>query len=185
MKSKTQILAHDLLCHGSEVECQRWDSISKGAIYDAKPTSASTGAQFKQLSKRLRYRSPVWEGFEEISLAERIYLSGRIEVDDAYLGGQNPGGKTGRGSKNKVPFVAAVEANDQGHPMCAVFAPVKSFNSAEIAVWACNRLRVSLSASIFLRYNPIVLKTYVWKTFKSSIGHQYEPSIGGNPMKLK
>jgi Zn ribbon nucleic-acid-binding protein len=67
---------------------------------------------------------------------ETTILSGRVEVDDAYLGGQNPGGKVGRGSENKVPFVAAVETNEQGHPMRAVFAPVKSFCKAEIAVWA-------------------------------------------------
>lgn len=67
-------------------------------------------------------------------------LSGRVEVDDAYLGGQHPGGKAGRGSENKVPFVAAVETNDQGHPMRAVFTPVKSFTTAEIAAWAVNWL---------------------------------------------
>lgn len=71
---------------------------------------------------------------------ETTILSGRVEVDDAYLGGQRPGGKVGRGSENKVPFVAAVETNDQGHPMRAVFTPVKSFTSAEIATWALNWL---------------------------------------------
>ncbi len=39
-----------------------------------------------------------------------------------------------------MPFVAAVETNDQGHPIRAVFAPVKSLSSAEIAAWACNWL---------------------------------------------
>ena len=71
---------------------------------------------------------------------ESTILSGRVEVDDAYLGGEYPGGKAGRGSENKVPFVAAVETNDQGHPMRAVFTPVKSFTSVEIATWACNWL---------------------------------------------
>jgi hypothetical protein len=74
---------------------------------------------------------------------ETTILSGRVEVDDAYLGGQYPGGKAGRGSENKVPFVAAVETNAQGHPMRAVFAPVKSFTSIEIAAWACNWLAPS------------------------------------------
>jgi hypothetical protein len=36
-------------------------------------------------------------------------LCGRVEVDDAYLGGERSGGKTGRGSENKVPFVPAVQ----------------------------------------------------------------------------
>lgn len=71
---------------------------------------------------------------------ESTILSGRVEVDDAYLGGEHPGGKAGRGSENKVPFVAAVETNDQGHPMRAVFAPVKSFTRVEIAAWARNWL---------------------------------------------
>ena len=74
---------------------------------------------------------------------ETTILSGRVEVDDAYLGGQHPGGKAGRGSENKVPFVAAVETNDQGHPMRAVFVPVESFTSTEIAAWACNWLAPS------------------------------------------
>lgn len=69
-------------------------------------------------------------------------LSGLVEIDDAYLGGKHPG-KRGRGSKNKIPFVAAVETNDQGHPIRAVFSAVKSFSSAEIAKWACTSLSAS------------------------------------------
>lgn len=36
-------------------------------------------------------------------------LSGRVEVDDAYLGGEHEGSKRGRGSEDKSPFVAAVQ----------------------------------------------------------------------------
>lgn len=36
-------------------------------------------------------------------------LSGRVELDDGYLGGVRSGGKTGRGSENRVPFVTAVQ----------------------------------------------------------------------------
>ena len=53
---------------------------------------------------------------------ESTVLSGRVEVDDACLGGEPTGGKAGRGSENKVPFVAAVETNDQGHPLRAMHA---------------------------------------------------------------
>jgi len=35
-------------------------------------------------------------------------LDSEIQVDDAYLGGERAGGKTGRGSENKVTIVAAV-----------------------------------------------------------------------------
>ena len=48
-------------------------------------------------------------------------LTGRVEIDDAYLGGERSGGKHGRGSENKVPFIAAVQTTDSGTPMLACF----------------------------------------------------------------
>lgn len=44
-------------------------------------------------------------------------LSGRVEIDDAYLGGERTGGKVGRGSENKVPFMAAVQTTEDGQPV--------------------------------------------------------------------
>jgi len=67
-------------------------------------------------------------------------LSGRIEADDAYLGGENPDGKAGRGSENKIPFVAAVQTNDKGNPVYAIFSPVKAFNIEEIEKWTKERI---------------------------------------------
>lgn len=67
-------------------------------------------------------------------------LSNRVEVDDAYLGGEHPGGKAGRGSENKIPFIAAVQTNDQNHPLYAVFSRVKGFSQEEVAAWAKNSL---------------------------------------------
>jgi hypothetical protein len=43
-------------------------------------------------------------------------LDGRVEIDDAYLGGERSGGKVGRGSQNKVPFVAAMQTTPSGQP---------------------------------------------------------------------
>ena len=42
----------------------------------------------------------------------RDKLSGYVEVDDAYIGGKEEGGKRGRGTENKVLTVAAVEVKD-------------------------------------------------------------------------
>ena len=41
-------------------------------------------------------------------------LSGDVQMDDAYLGGERPAkpGKTGRGAEGKLPFVVAVETRD-------------------------------------------------------------------------
>ena len=41
-------------------------------------------------------------------------LTGRIEIDDAYLGGERSGGKRGRGDPGKTPFVVAVETTAEG-----------------------------------------------------------------------
>lgn len=62
-------------------------------------------------------------------------LSGRIEVDDAVLGGKKgvaEGGKQGRGGSNKIPFVPAVETRD-GRPQRVQFIPVAKHSQAEIA----------------------------------------------------
>jgi hypothetical protein len=46
-------------------------------------------------------------------------LTGRIEIDDAYLGGERSGGRRGRGAPGKTPFVAALETTTEGKPSCA------------------------------------------------------------------
>ncbi len=73
------------------------------------------------------------------SMAERdaqYTLNGHVQVDDAYLGGELAGGKAGRGSENKVPFVAAVSLNAEGHPVYAKMVPVPGFTRKAIADWA-------------------------------------------------
>lgn len=67
-------------------------------------------------------------------------LEGRVEVDDAYLGGANPGGKRGRGSQNKVPFIAAVATSQEGRPLHAIFSKVKTFGRDDIKAWAIAHL---------------------------------------------
>ena len=62
-------------------------------------------------------------------------LKGRVEVDDAYLGGERRGGKRGRGSENKIPFIAAVETDFEGHPRLMKLRVVKGFTKAEAANW--------------------------------------------------
>lgn len=70
----------------------------------------------------------------------RYKLSGKVQVDDAYLGGERSGGKVGRGSENKVAFVAAVSVSDEGHPLRIKLSTVASFKLKAIAQWACQNL---------------------------------------------
>lgn len=66
-------------------------------------------------------------------------LTGRVEIDDAYLGGERSGGKTGRGSENKVPFIAAVQTTEDGKPVLACFAQVP-FTKQAVDEFAANSL---------------------------------------------
>jgi transposase-like protein len=68
-------------------------------------------------------------------------LSGVIQLDDVYWGGERHGGKRGRGSKNKVPFVAAVSLNEEGHPIAMNMNVVKGFRLTEISRWAKQHLQ--------------------------------------------
>ena len=71
-------------------------------------------------------------------------LEGQIQIDDAYLGGKLTGGKRGRGSENKVPFVAAV-STIEGRPVYAKIAPVSGFTKKAIADWAASHLAAGCS----------------------------------------
>ena len=59
-------------------------------------------------------------------------LTGRVEIDDAYLGGERSGGKNGRGAENKEPFIAAVQTGDGAF----------GFNAMEIDTAARHKARL-------------------------------------------
>jgi len=63
-------------------------------------------------------------------------LTGVIEIDDVYWGGEVHGETPGRGSPNKTPFVAAVAKNDEGHPIALRMSVVTGFRKTELAHWA-------------------------------------------------
>src|SRR3954454_372267 len=64
--------------------------------------------------------------------AHKPKLEGRVEVDDAYLGGERPGGKRGRGAAGKQPFVAAVETTPERRPKRLRLSVVQGFRKKEI-----------------------------------------------------
>lgn len=63
-------------------------------------------------------------------------LSGDVQIDDAYWGGERHGGGTGRGSPGKTPFVAAVQCTPEGHPVAMRMDVVAGFRKTELAAWA-------------------------------------------------
>jgi transposase-like protein len=64
--------------------------------------------------------------------AAKPKLTGRIEVDDAYLGGERPGGKRGRGAAGKTPVVAAVETTAERKPRRLRLTVVRGFRKKEV-----------------------------------------------------
>ena len=65
---------------------------------------------------------------------ESRQLDGHAEIDGAYLGGELPGGKSGHGSKNKAPLIAALRMTEAGHPLFACLTNLK-FTKDEITQW--------------------------------------------------
>ena len=64
--------------------------------------------------------------------AAKPRLEGRVEIDDAYLGGERQGGKRGRGAAGKTPVVAAVETTAERRPRRLRLSVVKGFRKKEV-----------------------------------------------------
>jgi transposase-like protein len=71
------------------------------------------------------------------------HLTGRVEIDDADLGGERTGGKRGRGAVGKTPFVAAVETTKDGKPVRLKLGRVSGFSSAVLSGFAKRYLAAS------------------------------------------
>ena len=63
-----------------------------------------------------------------------------IQLDDAYWGGKKRDGRRGRGATGKIPFVAAVSTNEEGHPIHMRFSHIASFSQKDILAWASSHL---------------------------------------------
>src|SRR5260221_8501284 len=55
----------------------------------------------------------------------------RIEIDDAYIGGERTGEGAGRGRRGHTPFIMAVETSSDGRPLYAPLQVVRGFQTAE------------------------------------------------------
>jgi transposase-like protein len=107
------------------------------AIYHL--TQSKGGISSIELGRRLGVRQPTaWLMKHKLmrAMAEREAtkpkLSGRVEIDDAYLGGERGGGKRGRGAAGKTPIVAAVETTAERKPRRLRLSVVKGFRKKEV-----------------------------------------------------
>lgn len=68
-------------------------------------------------------------------------LDGRVEIDDAYLGGEHAGSVYGgRGALNKSAFVAAIQTDAQGKPQFMRLTPIAGFTIVAMRQWAHSNL---------------------------------------------
>jgi transposase-like protein len=88
-----------------------------------------------------RLKHKLMEAMAEREAPRRLH--GDVIADDAYLGGKHAG-KPGRGSENKVPFVAAVELTEEGHPLRVRLDAIPDLKAASVREWARNALDPSV-----------------------------------------
>lgn len=145
--------------HGRKVfqcsDCRHQTSLIAGTVFQGTKlplttwflaiyliSQAKTGLSSLSLKRQLGVSYPTaWlmqhKLMQAMAVREARYrLEGQIQVDDAYLGGERTGGKVGRGSENKLPFVAAVSLNEAGHPQHVRLTPVPGFTLNAISEWA-------------------------------------------------
>jgi ribosomal protein L37AE/L43A/transposase-like protein len=105
-------------------------------------TQSKQGMSSVELGRRLGVRqTTAWKIKHKLAqvMMERDApkrLTGRVEIDDAYLGGERTGGKRGRGAPGKTPFVAAVETTPEGKPVRLKLRRVVSFCSHALSGFA-------------------------------------------------
>ena len=149
-----------LVCQGVRrryqcIACGQQTSLTAGSLMDNTKlpltiwflaiyliSQAKTGISSLALMRHLGVSYPTaWLPHQKINRAMTAQeathrLEGTVQVDDAYLGGELPGGKAGRGSENKVPFVAAVSLSSDGRPLHLKLALVSGFTSEAVGKWA-------------------------------------------------
>lgn len=140
--------------------CRHQTTVTAGTIFDATKlpltrwfvamhlmTQAKNNVSALELKRHLgvRYKAAWLMKHKLLQVMaereDRRVLDGRIEVDDAYLGGERPG-KRGRGSENKVSFIVAVQTADDGRPLLTRMNRI-AFTREAVADWANQALAAS------------------------------------------
>ncbi len=136
-------------------DCRRQTSLIAGTIFAATKiklrlwfralshiTQSKQGISSIELGRRLGVRQKTaWSikhKLQQVMLERdaRKRLTGRVEIDDAYLGGERTGGKRGRGAAGKTPFVAAVQTTQTGKPVSIKLRRVDGFTGEALTAFA-------------------------------------------------
>jgi transposase-like protein len=141
--------------------CKHQVSLTAGTIFHATKlplttwflaihliVTAKNGISSVELGRRLAVKqTTAWAMKQKIMQVmqereARKPLQGRVELDDADLGGARSGGKRGRGAAGKTPMVAAVETTAERRPRKLKLLPVKGFRKREVEKLAREHLLI-------------------------------------------
>lgn len=135
--------------------CRQQTSLTAGSIFESSKlpltvwflamyllTQTKTGMSALELHRHLgvSYRSAwlikhkLMQVMHEREQNRR--LAQVVQIDDAFLGGERTGGKRGRGSENKVPFVAAVQTTDGGKAVFVRLDVLPDWTTTTVQRWA-------------------------------------------------
>ena len=109
-------------------------------------TTQKNGASAKGLQQILGLKTykTAWTWLHKIRKAmvapNRKKLSGTVEVDEAYIGGENEGGKRGRGSENKTLIALAVEVIDERIPGRVRISVVEDASAASLKLFVTSNV---------------------------------------------
>jgi transposase-like protein len=134
--------------------CRHQTSLTAGTIFHATKlpltswflaiwlvATAKNGISSVELGRRLGIKQTnAWSLKQKIMAVmaareDEKPLTGRVEMDDAYLGGHRHG-KRGRGAAGKQPFVAAVSTSDDRRPRKMKLLPVRGFRKKAVKALA-------------------------------------------------
>ena len=140
---KSHRLTAGTLFHRTKVELRKWflaihqisqskNSVSSLELHRHINVNHKTAWLMKQKIMQMMYEED-----------KKYKLKGIVEIDDAYLGGKLEGGKRGRGSENKSPFIAAVETNEKRKPIFIKLTPVDDFTYEKVKHWSQKHLKAN------------------------------------------
>jgi transposase-like protein len=146
------------LCHG----CRKQTSVIAGTVFENSLlpltkwfqatwliTQSKNSISTLELSRQIGVKwDTAWRLRQKLAsvmseVEARRTFKGRIEMDDAVLGGEKSeaeGGKRGRGGANKVPFVVAVETTAEGRPRRVLLHLVERHDGTSIEAMARKKL---------------------------------------------
>jgi transposase-like protein len=120
------------IMHGSHTGLREWFLVIYLFTHDKRGISAVQAAKMAGIS----YYT-AWLMLHKLRKAmgdrdAKYYLDGIVEMDDAFFGAPDEGGKRGRGT-DKTPAIIELSLNEEGHPEHLKIQIVDNVNGAAIA----------------------------------------------------